>query len=210
MPGRDEETTADVTEHRLEAALAFALVGANLERADLRGLNLSGANLTNANLRGADLTGANLSGAILLKADLSRANVQRCDFSGADLSAADLTMCYARVANFCGARMWNTYMRYGIFKNAYFVGADMRGADFVNSMFLGAKFDDANIWGIQNAERAIFTWWISPYGSGKISYSPIPGWIRMDRSNTGSISVQENASRERTESVVESGYRPNE
>ena len=62
------------------------LKGANLEKADLSGANLTGVKLEEAaNLRGADLRGANLSGVNLIKAqnngaDFSRALRGKVDF----------------------------------------------------------------------------------------------------------------------------------
>lgn len=60
----------------------------NLSRADLRGVNLAGANLRGANLLLADLRGANLGGADLRDARLSRANLSGANLSGADLRGA--------------------------------------------------------------------------------------------------------------------------
>ncbi len=68
---------------------------ADLQRANLSGVNLQGAFLLEANLQGADLQRANLAGVNLQGADLSwagllRADLQRANLSGANLAEADL------------------------------------------------------------------------------------------------------------------------
>jgi len=57
----------------LEVVRHCCLAGTNLERADLRYMDLRGVNFTNSNLRGADLSHADCRGTIFVKADLSRA-----------------------------------------------------------------------------------------------------------------------------------------
>lgn len=193
-------------EKRLELAYKSSLVGANLERADLRGLDLRGINLTSANLRGADLSRANLSYATLVKTDLSRACLHRTNFTEADMTGCDLTMTYGRGAIFYRAKMCSAYLRYAQYKNAFFIEADLTGADMLNGLFLGAKFDGSNTEGAKNADRAIFTWWWSPLMTGKISYDPLPGWIQLDESVTGVETVRENAAREPVEKSVEKAW----
>lgn len=194
---------------RRELIYNSSLVGKNLERGDLRGLDLRGVNLTNANLRAADLTGADLRWAILIQADLSRANLTRTDFRYADLTDADLTGCYGRATNFQHARLWTSYMRYAQFKNAIFVDADLTGVDFLCSLLLGAKFNGAKLDGVRNTNRAIFTWWYAPFQGGprKVVYDPIPGYHRLDESVTGDFTIRENSARERVEGDVLKGWR---
>jgi uncharacterized protein YjbI with pentapeptide repeats len=84
------------------------LQGVDLERADLRGVNLSNANLTGADLEKADLSDANLSGANLTNADLEEANLtganlQNANLTRADLEDANLTNANVTGANFTGA-----------------------------------------------------------------------------------------------------------
>ncbi len=194
--------------HKFEVMFKSSLVGANLERYDLRGMNLKGVNLTAANLRAADLSGANLEGAILVKADLSRACLKKTNLQHADLTTADLTGSYGRATNFSHAVMWNSYIRRVTYKNCWFVGTDLQGADLLGSEFLGSRFDDAILEGIHNADRAIYSWWLSPMGFNKINFEPIPGWKRLDFSVTGDESFQENSVRERTEDRVTKGVSP--
>ena len=193
-------------EKRLELAYKCTLVGMNLERADLRGVDLRGANLTNANLRGADLSGANLSHATLIKADLSRANLQKANFTGADMTSCDMTMTYGRGAIFYKTKLCMAYLRYAQYKNAFFIECDFTGADFLNSLFLGTRFDGSDADGVKNADRAIYTWWWSPLKTGKISYDPLPGWVQLNESVTGLETVRENSARERVEDAVKKSW----
>lgn len=63
---------------------------AKLEKADLSGSNLSHSNLSRAKLRNANLSGANLSNADLSRADLRNANLIGAHLDGANLSRAKL------------------------------------------------------------------------------------------------------------------------
>lgn len=86
------------------------LAGVDLEKADLRGVDLSNANLVRAdlekaNLSGANLSGANLSGADLEEANLSGANLRGANFTGADLEDAIFTGADVTGANFTGAKL---------------------------------------------------------------------------------------------------------
>jgi uncharacterized protein YjbI with pentapeptide repeats len=75
----------------------------DLSEAVLTGANLMGADLERANLKGADLTGANLMGADLEKADLGTANLSDANLLEADLEKANLTG-----VNLTGANLTNT------------------------------------------------------------------------------------------------------
>jgi len=200
------------TPERRELIYNSAFVGANLERMDLRGMDLRGANFTNANLRGADLSYANLRHAIFIKADLSRASLHQTRFDYADMTDADLTMSYGRATNFYKARLWCVKFRRVTYKNCFFCEADLTDADFVGAELLGSKFDGAKLNGIKNTHRATFHWWVSPYGLGpsKISYEPIPGYRLMDESATKGWSNRENAAREKIEYLIEKGHIKND
>lgn len=68
-------------------------VGAKLEEANLKGLNLSGADfrgadLEKANLQGANLTDCNFKNADLEEVNLKGANIKGTSFSGAELEYA--------------------------------------------------------------------------------------------------------------------------
>lgn len=178
----------------IEMIERYSLIGANLERADLRGKYLRNANFTNANLRGADLTKADLRGAVFARADLSRACLYGADCEGADFSAADMSMSYLRAVNFSKAVLWNTTLRRCYAKNAIFFDADLRSANVAFTDFLGSRFNGAKLDGIRNAETATFYWYWPP-GGGPIEYKWRPGLVRLDGSITGGISLQENAAR---------------
>ena len=196
------------TPERRELIYSSALVGANLERFDMRGMDLRGLNFTNANLRNADLARADLRHAIFIKADLSGCNLHLADLSHANLTDADLTMTYLRAAKFYKARMWATKLRRVTAKNTLFCYADLTGADFVGAELLGSKFDHAILDGVKNADRAIYTWYVSPYGLGpsKIIYDPMPGYVKMEESATKGQTFQENAAREKVEHFVKKGW----
>ena len=201
-----QKTRQRMNRHRALVSYETAMVGVNLERADMRGMELQGINLTNSNLRGADLSGADLTGAICVKADFSRACLYNTNLTDAIMTSADLSGAYGRGANFTRARLWLAYLRHAQFKNAYFIDADMRGSNWVGSLFLGSKFDGARVEGVQNADKAFYTWWYSPISPNKLSYEPVPGWIRVDQSVLGNISVRENAAREQVEAYVKKGW----
>jgi uncharacterized protein YjbI with pentapeptide repeats len=169
------------------------MVGANLERANLAGRNLRGINFTNANLRGADLSNADLRDAKFVRADLSRACLYNINAEGADFSGADMSMSYGRAANFSHARMWFCALRRVTYKNAFFLGTDMRGTDFVDAFLLGARFGppNANLEYAKNLEHARFVWYLNPDG-GAPSYTQKPGYIEVDISLLGGLSIQEN------------------
>jgi len=106
---------------RLPSGCPPNCTGANLERAELAGINLRGANLSRANLSAANLYGANLSGADLTKANLFVANLEDIDLRGADLRGIDLG----------GANLR---------------GADLRRADLGEADLRGAAYNDDTVW----------------------------------------------------------------
>ena len=75
--------------------------GANLSRADLRGVDLRGVNLSRVDLRGVNLRGVNLYGA-----DLSRANLRGANLYGANLYGANLRGVDLRGANLYGVNLY--------------------------------------------------------------------------------------------------------
>jgi len=179
----------------IEVIKHCCLVGANLERADLRRKDLRGVNLTNSNLRGADLSHADCRGALFIKADLSRACLYNTNCEGADFSHSDMSMSYLRATNFNNARMWWTSLRRVVAKQSFFLGADMTGVDFAFGFFLGARFGppDAIVDGARNFDLAKFHWYFNPKG-GAPSYTPKDGYVELWDSATGGVSLQENAS----------------
>lgn len=65
-------------------------VGAKLEEANFKGLNLSGADFRGADLEKADLQRANLSDCNFKNADLEEVNLKGANIKGASFSGAEL------------------------------------------------------------------------------------------------------------------------
>lgn len=171
------------------------LVGARLNRADLRYKNLEGTNFTNASLRAVDFDYANLRGCKFIKADLSRSSFYMADCEDADFTGSDLSMSYLKAANFKNARMRYCAFRRVIAKGTYFIGTDLMGSDFVGAFLLGARFDDANLERVRNWHKADFHWWINLRDGGPPSYEPKPGYTKVTHSILGDVTIQENAAR---------------
>jgi len=170
------------------------LVGADMHRVDLRGKDMHGLNLTNANFRGADLERANLRGATLIKCDFSRSNLRYATFDEADLSGSDMSMAYMKAASFVGAKMWRVWLRHVMAESAQFFNADMRYCDLRYSDFWGARFDGANTEDIANADKASFARWLNVEGNDW-SLDEKPGYVKVVRNFTGSMSYQGNSAR---------------
>ena len=166
----------------LEVIRHCCLVGTNLERADLRSMDLRGVNFTNSNLRGADLSHADCRGAIYVKADLSRACLYNTNCEDADFSNADLTMSYLRATNFNHATMWWASLRRVTAKSAFFLGADMTGVDMAYGFFLGSRFGPplCKADQMRNVDKAVFHWYWNPKG-GIPSYDPKEGYVDLWR-----------------------------
>ena len=192
--GADPNPLTDV-----ELAVHCALVGSNLERADLRGKNLRGVNFSNANLRGADLSRADLREACFVRADLSRACLYGADCRGADFSGAEMSLIHGRAADFSRARFWSTSLRRAIIKNALFFEADLRTCNVAFTDFLGCRFNGALLDGVRNADKATFFWYYPEGWRGHIRYDPAPGYVKIDTSVLGGLSLQENTHRKELE-----------
>ena len=86
------------------------LKGANLYRAYLEGVNLEGANLEGANLEGAYLKGANLYRAYLYRAYLYRAYLYRANLEGANLEGANINLQCPEKGSFIAFKKVNGYI----------------------------------------------------------------------------------------------------
>src|SRR5258707_1803661 len=86
------------------------LRGATFSRTILRGTNFAGANLAGAPFKRHDLTGANLSGANLDSATLHRAILRGANLSGANLSGANLNVAVLTSANLQHAKLVQTLL----------------------------------------------------------------------------------------------------
>jgi uncharacterized protein YjbI with pentapeptide repeats len=112
------------------------------DRADLDGANfedtdLSGSTLRRATLREAYLVGTNLSGANLETADLEGANLSRANLTGANLSRANLEGAVLTKADLSGAQL----------SYAQLSSAKLGGATLDNAVFTHAELDDAYLGG---------------------------------------------------------------
>ena len=141
------------------------LTKANLENANLSGVNFSGDNLSSANFSGADLANANLTGDNLSSvnftgADLANANLSGANMSGdiltganltdADLAGNNLSSVKAQGATFTGANLKGDNLQGGAFNGDSFVGAGLQGdnlsgGNFTNALFTGDNLSGANM-----------------------------------------------------------------
>jgi len=187
------ERTRQMEDFSLNIHVAYkcSLIGANLERADLRGKKLRGINLSAANMRGADLSYCDLRDATILGADFSRTCLYHTDLSGADVSGSDFSMSYGKAVKFYKTIAHACIFKNVIYKNALFIDTDLRKSDFFHAELLGSRFNGALFDRVRNMHTAQFEWWMSPWG-GPQSYEPRPGWLKIDESLMGSISLQEN------------------
>jgi uncharacterized protein YjbI with pentapeptide repeats len=120
------------------------LVGVNVSQARLAGASLAGASLARGRLRetvlsdadlvGADLTAAVLRGAILTGADLSGAKLRGADFQGADLTRVRLRGADLREASLVGARLNFAVLDDADLTDAVLAGADLDGASIKNTV----------------------------------------------------------------------------
>lgn len=116
---------------------------ANLDCADLRGINfshvnLSRANLMQSNLCGADLRGANLEGALLTGAKLMMADFREANLKNADLRYTDL-----HGAGFSEANLELAELERANLNRTDFRWANLKGTDFTDAELYGARLDTA-------------------------------------------------------------------
>lgn len=109
--------------------------GINWSTCKLGGLSAVGATLEGAQARNVDLTAANLSRGRLRGSDLSYAVLDAADLSGADLSQSTLVGASLRGAQLAGADLRGSDLSY----------ADLTGATLERTRLEGARFDKA-IW----------------------------------------------------------------
>jgi len=136
---------------------------------ELRARSVYNSTLVGANLERADLRGVDLRGVNLTNANLRGADLSRADLRGAILIKTDFSRANLHLVDF--------------------ENADMTQADMSMSYGRRANFSHARM----------YSWWYNPLGSQKMSYKPIPGWMRLDESVMGGTTVRENAAREKVE-----------
>lgn len=135
---------------KIKATTDFS--GANLQRADLHGLNLSGvklicANLRDANLAGtnfsyADLKGADLWGAKMDSTDLSFAFLNRSDMQWAELNNAQLTWTTLKQCDLRSAKLRKSDLTNAILDIADLRGATLKSATMKCTSLVGANLDE--------------------------------------------------------------------
>jgi uncharacterized protein YjbI with pentapeptide repeats len=190
-----------IDKKQIELAAALkrcSLVGAYMDRMDLRGKDLSGADLSGASLRGADLSEANFTGARLTRADLSRACLYRANFTGAIMDGCDLSMTYARSTTFKDASMALCSFRGVTYKDCYFWNTYLVGSDFRGAWLLGTLWCNANLAHARNLRYALFYWYRNRDTPGAPPvFEPREGYEKIGRSAIPGYSFQENAGRGR-------------
>jgi len=128
---------------------------ADLQKADLRGRDLSCVDLRWALLQDAILEGVNLQGTALVGANLERVNAIGADLRytnlyGASLASADLSEAFfdgAYLGRTClyMAALMNSSFKSAVFREADLRGASLRGANLQNAYFVGADLTGANL-----------------------------------------------------------------
>ncbi len=175
----------------------LALIGGQLEGANLSGYSLRGVDFTNANLRGANLERADLTGANFTRADLSRANLYLADFTRAKFAGADMTMSYGRGTLFRDCDMSYTMLRRVTYKNCFFIDCNLEGVDVAGAFLVGTRFNECNTLDMRNVtgpHGAVFVWYLRP-GGGPARYKPAFRYVPYATSVTGTLTVQENSAR---------------
>jgi uncharacterized protein YjbI with pentapeptide repeats len=175
-----------------------ALVGANLDRMDLRNMIFDGINFTDTSLRGADMRGSSFRNCTFVKADLSQAAMSLADFTGSSFLSADISMACGRGIVFDGCNMAFAHLRHVIMKHCFFIDANLEYVDMAHGNFIGSGFNGAKLDHIRNADLATFQWF-RPKGWGPLSYHEEPGYVAVNWSDTGTLSLQENAGHRRVD-----------
>ena len=124
----------------LERARGFRLDlrSANLQYAELSGVDFSRANLEGAILSGTNMNGANLSEAILDKADLSKVNCSKSNFRKASLVEANMFHVSADRSDFSDANINRVDCNEGSFHKTTFARARIGNCDFKGALLYEA------------------------------------------------------------------------
>jgi len=123
---------------------------ANVEKSDLRGVDLHDANLENLLVDQSDLRGSLLWRSSLTGANLEDADVRGIDFSSASLFGANLRnakLCGARLVDLvlCAADMRNADLSSTDIGDSYFVQCKLNGTDFSGASIMGVTFGDVDL-----------------------------------------------------------------
>ena len=130
-------TEAEIT---LEKARGFRLDlrNANLQYAELSGVDFSGTNLEGAILSGTNISGANLSEAVLDGADLSRANCRKSNLRKASLVATNMYHVSVDESDFSGANIDRVDCNEGSFHKTTFARARIQNCTFKGALLYKA------------------------------------------------------------------------
>jgi uncharacterized protein YjbI with pentapeptide repeats len=145
------ELTRLLEEHRVWVDSAGKLGRrANLERANLGGLDLHGVNLSEANLYQANLSKANLQGAILSKANmqgslLGGANLQKASLWETELQGARLSLANLQGANLTQANLFRANLREAGLQKANMSRANLQEARLSLANLQGTNLGRANL-----------------------------------------------------------------
>ena len=139
---QDIQTALEVLVGRREAEVALEkaqgfrldLRNANLQYAELSGIDLSGGNLEGTKFSHSNIDDANLSKTMLNEADLSFANCRRSDFSKASLVQTNLHHVSADNSDFSDAKMDWVKCTEGSFHKATFANIRMGSCDFKGAL----------------------------------------------------------------------------
>jgi uncharacterized protein YjbI with pentapeptide repeats len=138
-----------------------------LDRADLRGIDLSRASMPCASLARADLEGANLEAAVLRKAmlknaslreaylvgsDLQEANLENADLEGAKLDRANLSRANLARANLDGASLAGANLAGALLSFAQVSAANLTGADLRHAVLTHANFEESALGAVKANE----------------------------------------------------------
>ena len=121
----------------------------SFERLILRGAELEGADLEGINLRKADLTGANLQGVNLRGAILDHVDLARANLRSADLSATSTRATSMRDVELVGATLRNANLRGALLDKASIVQTELRGALLEGARFPRARLVQVDLSGVQ-------------------------------------------------------------
>jgi len=117
----------------LRAGKRLALIGVNLEYANLTEVNLEGANLEAANLTRATLIAANLRRTNLRGTSLRRGNLTAINLDAADLRKANLEAANLEEANLERANLKQTNLKLANLKWANLTEVNLAGASLIGA-----------------------------------------------------------------------------
>lgn len=149
FPLRDVGTAFLHRAGRVIAILLLLFHGFSLEGTEFTQAELNGADLRRADLRGVRLVQVEMYGADLRDADFRGADLGQARFSGADLSGAQFNVADLGQVDFNGAILRHADLRGANLTQAGFKGADLKGADLRGANLTQADFEGADLNGVK-------------------------------------------------------------